>query len=85
MALNLTSSAAHRPNASSASGADVTHDLDGQCLRILRCTAKAMAGSAGGLRFKAGARPWLDGLSGGRPSPAAMPGGVKHPEPRNQR
>ncbi|MES2413594.1 MAG: hypothetical protein V4614_07315 [Pseudomonadota bacterium] len=33
-----------------------------QCLRILRCTARAMASSPGGLRFKAGTRPWLEGL-----------------------
>jgi len=37
-------------------------------LRILRCTAKAMASSPGGLRFKAGTRPWLDGLAGGLPA-----------------
>jgi hypothetical protein len=39
------------------------HDFNQQCLRILRCTAKAMASSPGGLRFKAGTRPWLEGLS----------------------
>lgn len=33
-----------------------------QCLRILRCTAMALASSPGGLRFKPGARPWLEGL-----------------------
>ena len=38
------------------------HDLDRQRLRILRCTAHAMASSPGGLRFKAGTRPWLEGL-----------------------
>ena len=38
------------------------HDLDWQRLRILRCTAQAMANGPGGLRFKAGTRPWLDGL-----------------------
>ncbi|MBG6074447.1 hypothetical protein [Polaromonas sp. CG_9.11] len=38
------------------------HDLDWQRLRILRCTAHAMASSPGGLRFKAGTRPWLEGL-----------------------
>lgn len=42
------------------------HDLDTQRLRILRCTAKAMASSPGGLRFKAGTRPWLEGVPGGR-------------------
>lgn len=41
--------------------------LKKQCLRILRCTAHAMANSPGGLRFKAGTRPWLEGLpKGGR-------------------
>lgn len=38
------------------------HDLSLQCLRVLRCTAHAMATSPGGLRFKAGTRPWLEGL-----------------------
>ena len=42
------------------------HDLDSQRLRILRCTAQAMASSPGGLRFKAGTQPWLDGIPGGR-------------------
>ena len=46
----------------------VIHELDRQRLRILRCTAHAMASSPGGLRFKAGTRPWLDGISGGRPA-----------------
>jgi len=40
-----------------------THDFEQQCLRILRCTAHALANSPGGLRFKAGTRPWLDALS----------------------
>lgn len=39
------------------------HDFDQQRLRILRCTARAMAASPGGLRFQAGTRPWLEGLS----------------------
>ena len=38
------------------------HELNQQCLRVLRCTAKAMASSPGGLRFKPGTRPWLAGL-----------------------
>ena len=38
------------------------HDFEQQRLRILRCTAHAMASSPGGLRFRAGTRPWLDGL-----------------------
>ncbi len=40
-----------------------THDFEQQCLRILRCTALALANSPGGLRFKAGTQPWLDALS----------------------
>ena len=48
------------------------HDLDWQRLRILRCTAQAMASSPGGLRFKAGTRPWLEGLSVGRSDLAVM-------------
>lgn len=39
------------------------HDFDQQRLRILRCTAHAMAAGPGGLRFKAGTKPWLEGLS----------------------
>jgi hypothetical protein len=46
-------------------------DLNKQCLRILRCTAEALASSPGGLRFKAGTRPWLEGLSNARPMLAA--------------
>ena len=42
-------------------------DLQQQCLRILRCTATALANSSGGLRFKAGTRPWLEGIAGERP------------------
>lgn len=42
------------------------YNFNEQSLRILRCTAKAMAYSAGGLRFKAGTRPWLEGLSEGK-------------------
>lgn len=41
------------------------HDFEQQSLRILRCTAQAMANSRGGLRFEAGSRPWLQGLSVG--------------------
>ena len=40
-----------------------THDFEQQCLRILRCTAQALANSPGGLRFKAGTQPWLDALT----------------------
>ena len=47
------------------------HDLSLQCLRVLRCTAHAMANSPGGLRFKAGTRPWLEGLP--MSAPACQP------------
>lgn len=47
------------------------HDLNQQCLRILRCTAQALANSPGGLRFKPDTRPWLEGLAVVRP--AALP------------
>ncbi|MEI8155691.1 MAG: hypothetical protein WCH60_02410 [Burkholderiales bacterium] len=40
----------------------LTHDLEQQCLRVLRCTARALANSPGGLRFRAGTQPWLDAL-----------------------
>ena len=40
-----------------------SHAFEQQCLRILRCTAQALANSPGGLRFKAGTQPWLDVLS----------------------
>ena len=43
-----------------------TYDFEQQCLRILRCTALALANSPGGLRFKAGTRPWLDALTDAR-------------------
>ena len=45
--------------------AHVIWDFDAQCLRILRCTALALANSPGGLRFKAGTRPWLDAVTQG--------------------
>jgi hypothetical protein len=32
-------------------------------LRILRCTAHAMANGPGGLHFVPGAKPWLEGVS----------------------
>lgn len=48
--------------AAGRSFSDGMHDLNQQCLRVLRCTAKAMASSPGGLRFKSGTRPWLEGL-----------------------
>jgi hypothetical protein len=52
---------------SQATGPVVTNlNFNQQCLRILRCTAIALANSPGGLRFKPGARPWLEGLQGVR-------------------
>lgn len=50
-------------SANSPVAGQAVNDFSLQCLRILRCTAKAMASSPGGLRFKAGTRPWLEGLS----------------------
>lgn len=44
----------------------VYRELDRQRLRILRCTAQAMASSPGGLRFQPGTRPWLDGIEAAR-------------------
>jgi hypothetical protein len=32
-------------------------------LRILRCTAHAMASGPGGLHFVPGAKPWLEGVT----------------------
>lgn len=52
------------------------HDFNQQCLRILRCTAQAMASGPGGLRFQAGTRPWLEGLAGGRQVAAGLPATV---------
>ena len=40
-------------------------DFNQQCLRVLLCTAREMANSPGGLRFKAGTRPWLEGIAVG--------------------
>ena len=49
-------------------------ELDKQRLRILRCTAQAMASGPGGLRFQAGTQPWLEGLAGGREVAASAKG-----------
>jgi hypothetical protein len=78
-------SISHHPSAStlhSTSGpargvksVPIFHDIDQQRLRILRCTARAMAGSPGGLRFSPGARPWLDGITQIHPSGQAGRGG----------
>lgn len=56
------------PSAASIAGASravghTLHDIEKQCLRVLHCTAKALANSPGGLRFKAGTRPWLEALT----------------------
>ena len=51
------------------------HDVDQQRLRILRCTARAMASTPGGLRYEPGALPWLDGLTLSQPVAQAGGGG----------
>lgn len=61
MAIDLNPGGEPGPTAGRAASAAL-HYVDSQRLRILRCTARAMASSPGGLRFKAGTRPWLDGL-----------------------
>ena len=62
MALNLNLAGEPGKFAGNAASA-LLHELDKQRLRILRCTAHAMASSPGGLRFTAGTRPWLEGLT----------------------
>ena len=42
-------------------------DFNKQRLRILRCTAKALANGLGGLRFKPGTCAWLENLSAIQP------------------
>jgi hypothetical protein len=59
-----------------AASARPSYDFEQQCLRILRCTAQALANSPGGLRFKAGTQPWLDALSDRRAEGAMV--GVQH-------
>ena len=55
------------PGSSLGHAATALHQaLDKQRLRILRCTAQAMASGPGGLRFQAGTQPWLEGLDGSR-------------------
>ena len=61
MGMNLNPAGESDKSAGHAAGPAI-HDIDKQRLRILRCTAHAMASSPGGLRFKAGTRPWLVGL-----------------------
>jgi hypothetical protein len=65
MKLNLAVRPSHGQALADSTG---RHELDRQRLRILRCTAQAMASSPGGLRFKAGTQPWLDGISTGGPA-----------------
>ena len=75
MGLNLNPTG-NPPNSQGSACGALMPDLDKQRLRILRCTAEAMANSPGGLRFKAGTRPWLEGLSGiaiGRGANAVAP------------
>jgi hypothetical protein len=40
-----------------------SHSYQTNILRILRCTAQAMASGPGGLHFIPGAKPWLEGLA----------------------
>ncbi|MDB5886433.1 MAG: hypothetical protein JWR74_2604 [Polaromonas sp.] len=54
--------AGNRQNSAGHGASLEIYDLDQQRLKILRCTAHAMAASPGGLRFRPGTRPWLDGL-----------------------
>lgn len=67
MALNPKPAGQPVKNAGHAASAAIL-DLDKERLRILRCTAQAMASSPGGLRFEAGTRPWLEGISVGSPT-----------------
>ncbi|CAN5175651.1 hypothetical protein BH10PSE16_BH10PSE16_07380 [soil metagenome] len=62
MALDMKPAGQPPQSPGHAASAANRHDLDKQRLRILRCTAHAMASSPGGLRFKPGTRPWLEGL-----------------------
>lgn len=62
MNINLSLSRNSGNSVDSVAG-DALHEFEMQCLRVLRCTAQAFAASPGGLRFKAGTRPWLDALS----------------------
>ena len=69
MALNLNLAGEPGKFAGNAASA-ILHELDKQRLRILRCTAHALNTSPGGLRFKAGTRPWLEGLTVAMNAPA---------------
>ena len=60
-----------------ANTAPAFQGIEQQLLRILRCTARAMASTPGGLVFSPGARPWLDGLTPSHPGGHAGGGGRK--------
>lgn len=63
MGLNETNGNFNASRDTGAGAVDSSGDVIWQqCQRILACTARALAASPGGLRFKAGSRPWLDGL-----------------------
>ena len=64
MKLELNASASQRqPGADSGrSRGTGFFEFNKQVLRVLHCSALALASSPGGLRFKAGTRPWLEGL-----------------------
>lgn len=61
MNLEIVQSAESQRTATHTPGSGFA-DLNKQILRVLRCSASALANSPGGLRFKAGTRPWLEGL-----------------------
>lgn len=65
MALNLNLAIESKPGICHVA-CGIYRELDRQRLRILRCTAKAMASSPGGLRFQPGTRPWLEGIEAAR-------------------
>ena len=60
-------SAAHNLGMQKTKAVVAALNFNQQCLRILRCTANALASSPGGLRFKPGTRPWLEGIQSIRP------------------
>lgn len=68
MAMNLNPAVESKPGICQVAGS-IYRELDKQRLRILRCTAQAMASSPGGLRFKPGTRPWLEGIEAARHPP----------------
>jgi hypothetical protein len=56
---------ASAPQARDGRAASGPSSLSQACLRLLRCTARSLASSPGGLRFVTGSRPWLEDLPGG--------------------